>query len=392
MVQSKLFEATITLPELESKLWQAANILRGSPVDRTDWKSYILPLLFFKRICDVWDEERDRMVAEYGEAFEDEHCFQIPEGSHWRDVRQVTSNVGTAIQSAMQAVAIANQEHLYGVFGDAQWANKERLPDALLKDLIEHFSSFNLGNERVDSDVMGDAYLRTFDLVLANPPYSIKQWNREKFQSDPWQRNFLGTPPQGRADYAFFQHILKSLHPQTGRCAILFPHGVLFRREEAEMRQKLVEADLVDCVLGLGPNLFYNSPMEACVVICRTAKPPERRGKILFIDGVKDVARVQAQSFLKPEHQVRVLQAYQGFTDQPGFARVATLAEVADQDYSLSIPLYVRRTLTTAKPEAAKSLKEIWEDWEEAGREFWLEMDGVVEMLDGLVTEEVSHN
>jgi|694.fasta_scaffold51317_2 type I restriction-modification system DNA methylase subunit len=392
MVQSKLFEATITLPELESKLWQAANILRGSPVDRTDWKSYILPLLFFKRICDVWDEERDRMVAEYGEAFEDEHRFQIPEGSHWRDVRQVTSNVGTAIQSAMQAVAIANQEHLYGVFGDAQWANKERLPDALLKDLIEHFSSFNLGNERVDSDVMGDAYLRTFDLVLANPPYSIKQWNRGKFQSDPWQRNFLGTPPQGRADYAFFQHILKSLHPQTGRCAILFPHGVLFRREEAEMRQKLVEADLVDCVLGLGPNLFYNSPMEACVVICRTAKPPERRGKILFIDGVKDVARVQAQSFLKPEHQVRVLQAYQGFTDQPGFARVATLAEVAEQDYSLSIPLYVRRTLTTAKPEAAKSLKEIWEDWEEAGREFWLEMDGVVEMLDGLVTEEVSHN
>jgi type I restriction-modification system DNA methylase subunit len=392
MVQSKLFEATITLPELESKLWQAANILRGSPVDRTDWKSYILPLLFFKRICDVWDEERDRMVAEYGEAFEDEHRFQIPEGSHWRDVRQVTSNVGTAIQSAMQAVAIANQEHLYGVFGDAQWANKERLPDALLKDLIEHFSSFNLGNERVDSDVMGDAYLRTFDLVLANPPYSIKQWNRGKFQSDPWQRNFLGTPPQGRADYAFFQHILKSLHPQTGRCAILFPHGVLFRREEAEMRQKLVEADLVDCVLGLGPNLFYNSPMEACVVICRTAKPPERRGKILFIDGVKDVARVQAQSFLKPEHQVRVLQAYQGFTDQPGFARVATLAEVAEQDYSLSIPLYVRRTLTTAKPEAEKSLKEIWEDWEEAGREFWLEMDGVVEMLDGLVTEEVSHN
>jgi len=82
MVQAKLFEATITLPELESNLWQAANILRGSPVDRTDWKSYILPLLFFKRLCDVWDEERDRMVAEYGEAFDDEHRFQIPDGSH----------------------------------------------------------------------------------------------------------------------------------------------------------------------------------------------------------------------------------------------------------------------------------------------------------------------
>ena len=80
--------------------------------------------------------------------------------------------------------------------------------------------------------------LRTFDIVLANPPYSIKQWNREAWQSDPWRRNFLGTPPQGRADYAFFQHILASMDPECGRCAILFPHGVLFRKEEAEMRRK----------------------------------------------------------------------------------------------------------------------------------------------------------
>ena len=100
--------------------------------------------------------------------------------------------------------------------------------------------------------VEGDR-LRTFDVVLANPPYSIKKWNREAWQSDPWGRNFLGTPPQGRADYAFFQHILKSLDPKTGRCAILFPHGVLFRNEEAEMRRKLVESDLLECVLGLGP-------------------------------------------------------------------------------------------------------------------------------------------
>jgi type I restriction enzyme M protein len=96
--------------------------------------------------------------------------------------------------------------------------------------------------------------LRTFDVVLANPPYSIKQWNRELFARDPWGRNFLGTPPQGRADYAFFQHILASMDAQTGRCAILFPHGVLFRQEEATMREKLVQADLVECVLGLGPN------------------------------------------------------------------------------------------------------------------------------------------
>ncbi|MGB2713992.1 MAG: type I restriction-modification system subunit M N-terminal domain-containing protein, partial [Vicinamibacterales bacterium] len=81
---------TVTLSQLESHLWEAANILRGSPVDRTDWKSYILPLLFFKRICDCWDEEHEAMLAEYGEDFADEHRFQILEGCHWSNVRAAT--------------------------------------------------------------------------------------------------------------------------------------------------------------------------------------------------------------------------------------------------------------------------------------------------------------
>ena len=92
--------------------------------------------------------------------------------------------------------------------------------------------------------VQGDRLMR-FDVVLANPPYSIKQWDRDAFASDPWGRNLYGTPPQGRADYAFWQHILHSLAPKTGRCAILFPHGVLFRQEEADMRRKLIEADVM---------------------------------------------------------------------------------------------------------------------------------------------------
>ena len=148
----------ITLSELESHLWEAANILRGSPVDRADWKSYILPLLFFKRICDVWDEEHIAMLAEYGEDFADEHRFQVPDGCHWYSVRAAAKNVGTALAKAMRGLEAANQKHLYGVFGDAQWTNKDRLPDELLKDLIEHFSALSLGNERVASDVMGDAY------------------------------------------------------------------------------------------------------------------------------------------------------------------------------------------------------------------------------------------
>lgn len=93
MIQGTLFETSITLSELSSHLWEAANILRGSPVDRTDWKSYILPLLFFKRICDVWDEERQKMIAEYGEDFADEHRFQIPQDSHWQNVREASSTL-----------------------------------------------------------------------------------------------------------------------------------------------------------------------------------------------------------------------------------------------------------------------------------------------------------
>src|SRR4051812_21815907 len=148
----------ITLAQLESHLWEAANILRGSPVDRTDWKSYILPLLFFKRICDVWDEEHEAMLAEYGEDFADEHRFQVPRRCHWNQVRAAPRNVGTALANAMRGVEAANQDHLYGVFGDAQWTNKDRLPDELLKDLVEHFSALSLANTRVASDVIGDAY------------------------------------------------------------------------------------------------------------------------------------------------------------------------------------------------------------------------------------------
>ena len=148
----------IALSQLESHLWEAANILRGSPLDRTDWKSYILPLLFFKRICDVWDEECAEALAAYGKDFEDEHRFHVPDGSHWRNVREKSSNVGTALQKAMRVVEAANERHLYGVFGDAQWTNKERLPDALMKDLIEQFSMLPLGNQNVSTDILGDAY------------------------------------------------------------------------------------------------------------------------------------------------------------------------------------------------------------------------------------------
>ena len=207
--------------------------------------------------------------------------------------------------------------------------------------------------------------LRRFDVVLANPPYSIKAWDRDAWSSDPWGRNLYGTPPQGRADFAFWQHILASMDSKTGRCAILFPHGVLFRDEELEMRRRIVAADLVEAVIGLGPNLFYNSPMESCIVICRSKNPAERADKVLFIDAVNEVTRERAQSFLADDHIDRIVQTFRTFEPEDGFAAVETLDAVAERNSNLSIPLYVTRENDRADHDLERSIT----DWRQSAVE-----------------------
>ena len=152
----------LTLSRLEQHLAQAANMLRG-PIDQADFKSYIFPLLFFKRISDVYLEEYRLALDESGgdidfASFAENHRFQIPQGAHWNDVRERTENVGQALQQAMRRIEMANPRTLYGIFGDTQWSNKDRLSDALLRDLIEHFSKVLLTNSLVDPDVLGQAY------------------------------------------------------------------------------------------------------------------------------------------------------------------------------------------------------------------------------------------
>ena len=153
---------TVTLNQLESYLWEAANILRG-PVDAADFKTYVFPLLFFKRLSDVHDEEYQTALEESGgdeeyARFPQNYRFQVPEGCHWRDIRAVTINVGQALQTALRGVEKANPETLYGIFGDVQWANRERLSDELLVNLVDHFSGMDLSNASVPNDVLGDAY------------------------------------------------------------------------------------------------------------------------------------------------------------------------------------------------------------------------------------------
>jgi type I restriction enzyme M protein len=185
--------------------------------------------------------------------------------------------------------------------------------------------------------------LKKFDVIMANPPYSVKKWSQSKWMNDPFGRNIWGTPPQGCADYAFQQHIMKSLNPETGRCVVLWPHGVLFRDSEAEIRKRMIEEDYVDAVIGLGKNLFYNSSMESCLLVCRMKKPKERKGKIIFIDAKEELRIERTNAWLEPQHIKKISDAYWKFKDVEGFVKVMPNKEVIDNNGNLSLQLYVKQ-------------------------------------------------
>jgi type I restriction enzyme M protein len=191
--------------------------------------------------------------------------------------------------------------------------------------------------------ILEDDELKKFDVIMANPPYSVKRWNQAKFSSDPFGRNIYGTPPPGNADYAFQQHIIKSLKPESGRCVVLFPHGVLFRDAESEMRKKMIAEDVVDAVIGLGKNLFYNSSMESCLLVCRKKKPAERKGKIIFIDAKDEIRFERSTAYLKEEHIQKIANAYRNFQEIEGFTKIISNTEVLNENNgNLKIAAYVK--------------------------------------------------
>ena len=486
----------MTQQDLEKYLWGAATYLRGT-IDAGDYKQYIFPLLFFKRISDVYEEEYQIALKdsdgdlEYAN-FEENHRFQIPDGSHWKDVREVTINVGMAIQEALRAMEKANPDTLDGIFGDASWTNKNRLSDEILINLIEHFSKHNLSTENVPRDQLGDAYeylikefaddsghtaaefytnrtvvrlmtlimdpqpgetvydptcgsgglllncalqlkdddkeyrtlklygqeinlitssiarmnmfmhgieefdvfrgdtlahpgfieydeLKKFNVILANPPYSIKGWDQKSFENDPYGRNMWGTPPQGCADYAFQQHIHKSLDEKNGRTAILWPHGILFRNAEAKMRRKMIETDTVECIIGLAPNLFYNSPMEASILICNNNKREKSVGKILFIDALNEVKKEKDISFLADQNIDKIHSAYAEYNEIEGFSRIMTMQEVLENDANLKVSQYIRSS--KIPDQETRTLEELYGQFLESGKKLKHSMNNLFNVI-----------
>ena len=450
-------------------LFEACNILRG-PVSQDNFKDYITPILYFKRISDVYDEDTQAALDESGGDNEyallpEQHRFVIPDGCHWIDIRERTENLGAAIVGAMRGIELANPDTLYGVlsvFSAQKWTDKKNLSDSKIRDLIEHLSTRRLGNKDYPADLMGDAYevllkkfaddskakagefytprpvvnllirildpkpgetvydpacgsggmlieavhhmhhdnlccgsifgqeknvvnaaiakmnlflhgasdfnvmqgdtlrspkilqgseIAKFDCVIANPPFSLEKWGATEWSSDKFGRNIWGTPSDSCGDYAWIQHMVKSMAPGNSRMAVVMPQGILFRgNEDGRIREKMVKSDLIEAIVTLGDKLFYGTVLSPCFLILRRMKPAERSARVLMIDATKILTQKRAQNILSPEDVDHIHQLYLDYTDVEDYSKVVTLKEIEDKEFNLSPNRYVNYHREAVRP------------------------------------------
>lgn len=443
-------------------LYEDCNILRG-PINQDEYKSYVTPILFFKRLSDVYDEEHERALKESGgdeeyASFDENYSFVIPKGCHWNDVRNVTQNVGQAIVKAMSGIERANPDYLSGVFSsfdDANWTDKNKLSDERLKNLIEHMSELKVGNNNYSADVMGDAYeylikkfadlskknagefytprtvvklmvmlldpqagdtvydpacgtggmlieairhidndhmtfgkiygqeknlstsaiarmnlflhgarefkivqgdtlvdpsftegnhLKTFDCVLANPPFSLKHWGAAAFEHDKYGRNIWGSPSDSNADFVWLQHMVASMDKKHGRVAVVLPQGVLFRTgRDGKMRKKLVDSDLIEAVITLKGGIFYGAGVSACILFLKREKSKNHIGRVCMIDASEIYTPQRAQDYMSEDDIAEVYKLYTDYQDVIERCKIVTLKDIKDKGYTLSTNVYVEK-------------------------------------------------
>ena len=451
-----------TSTQLFNHLFEACNILRG-PINQDEYKSYVTPILFFKRISDVYDEEYEDALefsggdVEYAEA-EDMHSFVIPEGCHWNDVREVSQDVGKAIVTAMNGIEKANPDTLSGVFSsfdDATWTDKNKLDDERLKNLIEHMSLIKVGNKNYSADIMGDSYeflikkfadmskknagefytprtiiklmvdlldpqpgetvydpacgtggmlieaihhmhndrlaygrifgqennlstsaiarmnlylhgakdvqikqgdtlrnplflekgrIKTFDCVLANPPFGLAKWGSGQFETDQYGRNMWGCPTDASADFAWLQHMIKSMDPKNGRCAVVLPQGVLFHTgKEGVIREQLVRSDKLEAVITLAGGVFYSTGVSACILFLANKKTHKHKGRICLIDASEIYVAKRAQNIITLDNVKTIEKLYTDYEDVIERCRIVTIKDIEEGEFDLNVKKYIKR-------------------------------------------------
>ncbi len=465
----------LTLQQLKTHLWESANILRGS-IDSADFKNYILGMLFFKRLSDVFDEKQEEIIQTAGKELADNKdmytSFYQPKGCSWNDILKVSTNIGEKINDVFTKVTRANAPKLDGILERIDFNDKDSLPDAALSRLVQHFNTLKLGNQNISGDMLGNAYeylieqfaddagkkggefytpamvvkclvmmlkphelesiydpccgsggmliqaahylvehggdpiklfmfgqeknrntyviakmnmilhgfdsahilhgdtfdnpkyledgkLQQFDIVLANPPWNQSNWHHERWKDgDPYERFTFGLPSKGSGDWAWLQLMYASLKP-GGRMGIVMDNGVLFRSSsEGKIRQKFLEKDLIEAVVGLPSNLFYNTGSPGCLLLFNDNKPSKRKGKVLFIDASKDYLEGKNQNYLRQEDIEKTAKTFNKFKTVERYCTVADMAEIKENDFNLNISRYV----DTTEPEEEVNIKAIIEN------------------------------
>ncbi len=470
----------INQSEINAILWKACDTFRGT-IDPSEYKNYILVMLFVKYISDVWQDHYDEYRARYGgdEAMIkrrlEREKFVLPEDSTFPALyaRRNAPNLGEVIDEALEAIEDANVEKLRGVFRNISFNSDNlgnvRQRNERLKNLLNDFSDprLDMRPSRIGGlDVIGNAYeyligrfaadagkkagefytppevsqllarlvapqpgdricdpacgsgsllikcaglirasgvgsanysiygqesngstwalakmnmflhdisnaklewgdtlneprlvegdrLLTFEVVVANPPFSLDKWGAERAAADRYGRFWRGTPPKSKGDYAFISHMIATLDASRGRMGVIVPHGVLFRGgAEGSIRRQLIDENLLDAVIGLPPNLFYGTGIPAAILLFRRDRKDDR---VLFIDASSEFEQGTTQNRLRESDITEIVRVYRSRESIDRYSALVECSQVTENDYNLNIARYV----DTSQLEVSVDLNEV---------------------------------